>query len=578
MGRARSGSPQLSNLVEVVDSGDVPTDVLLVAAGGVKVGAHSLICASISPVLRAALVGSFRESTSKEINLDHASATTIKKMLSFAIGSMNPDKLSGDDAMDLVLLADRLNYEALHSVCESILLSLLTSNNAADLLACASECNCGDLAQMSKTILDLGSVSDSTRVLVDEKCKLNAQRKKLAKENDEAREALDGVEAKIRDLDTQIDHEVEEVYRRATTNRSHDMICQSPEADHPPYPHSPGRTLTVVALPPVEWNLVSKEERDAERKKYESFQPLLFESLDSALAASLPSDKIMLTKGTHYLCVPMGEESGIKKSVQIIGLEKKGVMLQSPGLGRSASLAVEGADVSIKNIVFHQAEKSAVAVRQGKLWLENCKIESSQSSERADRPSVAGVVIARGSSAYIRHCEIGSTSGSAVLVHPMANAVSISDCTFRGSGCGNEGGGPYELLAPGEAGAVEICDFPYIGEEGDGHDRFGGDMPAEVKLMLLGTNIISCFGPALSYRTRQSMNPRRNFSFPGKSSVVMKGCVFQNICLAREGGSMPGRKAIVFNNHPEFFDRDPELLHSTNILHNYETTRHVQRF
>ena len=104
MGRARSGSPQLSHLVEVVASGDIPADVLLVATGGVKVGAHSLICASISPVLRAALVGSFRESTSKEINLDHASAATIKKMLSFAIGSLAPDNISGNDAWTLCFL------------------------------------------------------------------------------------------------------------------------------------------------------------------------------------------------------------------------------------------------------------------------------------------------------------------------------------------------------------------------------------------------------------------------------------------------------------------------------------------
>ena len=268
MGRARSGSPQLSNLVEVVDSGDIPTDVVLSAAGGVKVDAHSLICASISPVLRAALSGSFRESTSKEVNLDHASAATIEKMLLFAIGSLEPDKISGDDAMDLVLLADRLNYQSLHSVCENILLSLLTSGNAADLLACASESNCTHLTQMAKAVIDSGSVSNSARVLVDEKCKLNAQRKKLAKESDDARDALIDIEMKITDLETQINHEVEEVFQQTASSLSRGTaVSQSPEADYPPYPHPPGRTL--IALPHIVHGVLmkNKESRDAERKK-----------------------------------------------------------------------------------------------------------------------------------------------------------------------------------------------------------------------------------------------------------------------------------------------------------------------
>ena len=83
--------PQLPGLVDLVTGGDLPTDVVLVASGGVKVGAHSFICASISPVMKAALVGSFQESTSKEINLDYAAADTIEKMLRWFGGTSNSD-------------------------------------------------------------------------------------------------------------------------------------------------------------------------------------------------------------------------------------------------------------------------------------------------------------------------------------------------------------------------------------------------------------------------------------------------------------------------------------------------------
>ena len=167
-------NPQLPGLVEAVS--DFATDVTLVAAGGEKVGAHSLICAAISPVLRRCLAGGFMESATKIVNLDYASAETIRNMLSFAIGSLTEESISGNDAVDLVLLADRLDYGPLKVACERVLLSLLTSDNAADLFACASESNSTQLVQMAKAVLDTGSISGSVRVLVDKKRLLEVQR------------------------------------------------------------------------------------------------------------------------------------------------------------------------------------------------------------------------------------------------------------------------------------------------------------------------------------------------------------------------------------------------------------------
>ena len=77
-------------------------------------------------------------------------------------------------------------------------------------------------------------------------------------------------------------------------------------------------------------------------------------------------------------------------------------------------------------------------------------------------------------------------------------------------------------------------------------------MPASVKLTLVRTNIVSCSGPALSYRTQHSKNPRRNFSWPGESLVIMNGNAFRNNGFAREGGPMPDEEVITFNDHPDF--------------------------
>ena len=101
---ADNTSPQIPGLVEAVS--DFATDVTLVAAGGKKVGAHSLICAAISPVLRRCLTGGFMESASKVVNLDYAAAKTIGNMLSFAIGSLTEESISGNDAVCLLYTSD----------------------------------------------------------------------------------------------------------------------------------------------------------------------------------------------------------------------------------------------------------------------------------------------------------------------------------------------------------------------------------------------------------------------------------------------------------------------------------------
>ena len=574
--------PQLPGLVDLVTGGDIPTDVLLLAADGTKVGAYSFICASISPVMKAALLGNFQESTSKEINLDYASAATIKKMLSFAIGTLAEKDISGDDAIDLVILADRLDYESLRTACERILLSLLTSSNAADLLACASESNCTYLAQMAKLVVDAGSVSGSTRALVDKKRELEVQREQVVKNHDEAGKALREINKHITNLNNQIDHEVEEIFQDAVASTPQDVVGRSSEDEGdqaPPYPHAPGRTLIALPYDPFFGSLrrhgqQKKQKRSPERKKYQSFEPLVFDSFVEAVKASLPGDVIKLPKGDHHSASRM-DDAGITKSIQIVGMEK-GAVIKAPPLGPKSVLSVNGADVSIRNVEIQHTRRAAVTVRGGNLWLEDCKLRGTQLTAFAGgshKTPVTGVAVACNSSANVKGCEIDTTAGAAILVHLLAESVSISDCLFRGSGSGEEG--DRKKILQGEAGAVELCDFPFIGEDEDG---YADGTSAHVKLTLVRTNIVSCFGPALTYRTRHSMSPSKTFLWPGESSVFMKGNIVQNNGLGREGGSVPDGEVLLYNSAPEFFNREPELFNNHDLFNNYKNARRSQQF
>ena len=175
--------------------------------------------------------------------------------------------------------------------------------------------------------------------------------------------------------------------------------------------------------------------------------------------------------------------------MRVLGMEK-GVVIKAPFMGPKAVLTV-GADVSIKNVDIQHTKRAAVTVRGGNLWLEDCKLRGTQLT--GSKGPVTGVAVTCNSSAIMKRCEIDTTSGPAVLVHLLADTVSISDCLFRGSGCGEEG--DRKKISPGEAGAVELCDFPFIGEEEEG---YADGTSAHVKLTLVRNNIVSCLGPGIT--------------------------------------------------------------------------------
>lgn len=334
----------LAGLEDVRTSGDVPTDVRLVTSDGI-VNAHSLICCTISPVLRAALrsTSGFKESESRTVNLDYASSDAIKKMFSFACGS-SAMSIDANDAMDLLPISDKLGFLSLRSYCETTLESVLTSDNASDILALASAHGRIELAAEARRTLDRPDSSSALRGLVDKKNELVKTKGALETKIAESKAELQRVEKIINNTSDRIDYEIEKAFK--ATSLTHAKIDDGAvSGGPPPYPHAVGRTL--IALPPATgWvDDISEKDRNILEKKYKfGKNELVFDELSNAVEAAFPGDVIELPRGKHYL---KEDQATITKSIRIVGVEDDAQMMVG---GSEALCAANGADILVSNI------------------------------------------------------------------------------------------------------------------------------------------------------------------------------------------------------------------------------------
>lgn len=263
-------------------SGKVPTDMTIICEGGVKVEAHSLLISAISPVLRTAISSQFKESETKTVVLDWAKAKQVEQMLSFACGGYIIDEypgfvteLSGDDAIDLLPFADRLNIDGLGKLCESTLASLLTTDNASNIMACAEASNCRNLYEMAKTIVyDLESKSTRLSMLVKlagEKKELEATREKEKSELEQVKSRAYKNKARLQGIDSCIMFERDKIFLEASA-------CSTDTGEGGEYPHPITRTLIVSSYAPV-----GDTHHDRPLKQRKITDPLLFNNLEEAV-------------------------------------------------------------------------------------------------------------------------------------------------------------------------------------------------------------------------------------------------------------------------------------------------------
>ena len=547
----------LSNLDAVRKSGDAPTDVVLLTSDKPTegVGAHSLICCTISPVLRAALrpTSAFREGESRTVNLDYATSEVVEKMLSFACGGFGHGEscMSGDDAMDLLPLADRLDFAALRSACESTLESILTSENANDILACASACGSMALAVKARKIVDQPETSDVVRKLMDKKRKLVLSEEGLEKQISKMRKQLKDVGTQVKDTKDRIAFEMNRSLKEAATAaqasaRAANGDAASTDLSPPTYPHKEGRKL--IALPPV--NVygygVSQKERDHLEKQHGfGSNDSVFDKLNDALEAALPGDVIELAPGIHGPMDPW--HLVINKSVQIIGSgEETKLVAQQDGL----IVVDSNSDVRISKVHIVDNDMDvdipvALVKKNSRLWLDDCEFDLRK------RTYDEVVIIEKDCSAFVERCKFIGGKASAVYVDLRAKEFFMADSFVTGAGEGTNDGGE-EPFSPGECGAIEAaCNY--------------GTLPASeanwlvatVKMTLVRNTITNCYGPAVSYRTNvtvQKTSLWHNVSFrraqwPGKAEVMMKDNKMSGNGLALTSEELPEGNEIYHNTH-----------------------------
>jgi len=263
---------------------------------------------------------------------------------------------------------------------------------------------------------------------------------------------------------------------------------------------------------------------------------LVFEDLSAALAASKPGDIIELPPGTHEISE---DEDVIKYSLQIVGMGD-GVVLAWEA---ETMITVKAADVRIANLKIDGARVSSEGLVRvedgGRVWLDECNIAIKDGR----------VSVHKDSSATLTRCTLRGGQGPAIEIDPQAKAVLVKDCSITGSGAGDDGPEPWYV--PGETGAVEISASQF-------GNKSRTSSAACVHLTIRGTTIVSCFGPAVTYRTNYHGKEHRqfyHFQWPGSTKVAMEGNTFKSNGVALPPGSAPEGEEIVHNEHPEDHDR-----------------------
>ncbi|KAF0929764.1 hypothetical protein E2562_024452 [Oryza meyeriana var. granulata] len=116
--------------------------------GGESFAAHRCVLAARSPVFRAELYGSMKESTGK-VHVEGVDAQAFKALLYFVYTDTVPVFNNGKDetsmAQHLLVAADRYNLERLKLICEHKLCKRIDVSSAATTLALAEQHHCSSL-------------------------------------------------------------------------------------------------------------------------------------------------------------------------------------------------------------------------------------------------------------------------------------------------------------------------------------------------------------------------------------------------------------------------------------------------
>ena len=528
----------LDELLRLQTNGALPTDTVITCCGGKEVHAHALTLGAMSPVLLAALrPDRFKEGQSRELDLSWADAEHVEFAIAFAFAK-DADLITGENAMALLHLANRLDFEELHNICEAALCSLLTSDNAGEIFECAEQCNCPELAEDARAVRDDPAISQTVSILMERRREVTREIERLKTRQKANERAEKGLQYEMKNLTDRIDFETEKAFKEASLVSSSRDESDSAEAT-PSYPHAVGRTLVVTPESP---------------KKKKKSAALQFETLGAAIDASRSGDLITLPPGKHsFWDDDLFELKGaggawnwweISKSLQIVGSGPSTALCEEEG--EEMIKIFGGADVRLANLCIDGKRilDSIVKVETGScVWLDACEFQLHR----------GGIDVSCNSSAVLTGCTFRGGDSMAVRVDPQAKRVIVLDSCISRCGAGSEpyrhGGDPWWL--PGDAGAIEVS------ASGMGA-RQRKEEQASVKLEVRRTKIISCFGHALSYRTDYEWNGRSTgkLVWPGQAEITLSDNTIKSNGLAIPGAADDANaEAFHLNSQPIGDDR-----------------------
>ena len=524
----------LDALRRLQTNGALPTDTVITCNGGKKVHAHALTLGAMSPVLLAALrPDRFKEGADGELDLSWADAEHVEFAIAFAFAK-DADLITGENAMALLHLANRLDFEELRAACEKTLCSLLTSDNAGEILECAEQCNCVALADEARDVRDDRGDGRTISALVKQRRELTQRHDKLLARTKELQRDKYMLKKRLNDLGERIDFETEKAFKEASQARassSRETADDGAEAA-PTYPHAVGRTLVVAPSPQP-------------KKQKAADGALRYDTLGDAIVAARSGDLISLPPGQHEFDAADGDHGYIfKKSVQIVGAGPATV------LGEEALifLALRGrVNVRLANLSIDAREGgdagASIDVEQGSgVWLDACELRMR-----------SAIRVHKDSTAVLTNCTVRGCESSAVQIDPQAKCVVVLDCCISGCSAGSILYDDCEELCPfyvpGDAGAIEVSAkgfLPIKRNDEPPRPHYEPIDEPSVKLTVRRTTIASNFGHALTLRmdyTKLRMIKHWNgvlrkesseaeFIWPGKAEVTLRDNILTSNDLA----------------------------------------------
>ena len=359
------------------------TDVNLFLADG-EMTTHACLLSAISPVLKAALEGDFKESSTRtssggkrSVQLMTITLEAMQRTLDFcfnpAFASVLED-LSCQEAIDTLAASHYLQIPLLSNKCANILIAGMTVENCGDMVRVAESF---EQATLGSVALNMHNIAKNqghamTSLLIDQR-KAKQEQKKCRESIELAEEALRVSIAKSADISERIGIEEQRIFEAGQKV----LVAQRKEcskSDNSPAIHFPSTTATLVVLPHEEGDYQvitdARDSDDPEVNYYileiphprhhdqfddndEYLQAMRdpddgcvfvdslgrYANLFDALRCAKPGDSIKLLSGIHCVDVEIGLL--ISKQVHIFGereIEKEKETNSSSSASSSSSL------------------------------------------------------------------------------------------------------------------------------------------------------------------------------------------------------------------------------------------------